>query len=498
VSEASSNRSKRLASLVRWGFPLVTVSVAVASQILVPRILQMRLSDGEYVAYVAVMAIAAYLGLADGGLLVSIMREMSAAHGSGDQATFLAEARRAKKVFTVTALVGVVIGAVGIGSALTAAGSSWSGASDGWFRWSAAAVLLSICFTIGFGSFHTAMCYSTGRLLTGQIAGLVTQALPTFGLIVALVVSRNLAVGLFVFAGTMATSAVVRGIHGVVLLRAESEGHQPGTPVNSIGHVVGAGIMLKAADVLPNSAFPHLLAVMAPSEVPAAIPARTFANSTRLAMQLVINLLSTHITRRMANAADRERGIDEYRSAARCITGAHLLQLGVAAALVVPVFRLWLPLRADEVSAFLPGMLAEQALLAVALPSSVLFAATDRLRLLGGVRVVGVVAGLAAFVLLLPHARAAAFGIGLCVSAVPHFVLGCYAEMRPLEGFPPRSRGNAIRYGSCLVAAVSAIFFLQAPFVVAGVIVLCGLLLLPGGLLQLRQLYRSANFDSAS
>lgn len=490
---------KRLQAIFRWGFPLVTLSVTVAIQFYLPRLLQLGLGDGEYVAYVAVSSVGGYLGLADGGMLVSVLREMAAAHGANDQAMFVAESRRAARVFLCTALVGLAIAAFGLQSVWQASSAAWTDASSSWFKASAAAFLVSICLTIGFGSFHTAMCFSTGRMLIGQLAGLASQALPAVCMIVALSLHRSLPLALFSYAAVMGAAAIVRGIHGSVVYRKESRNSSPSAPRHPLRRVLGAGVALKFADVLPNAAFPHLLTTLAAGFVPAAIPARTFANSTRMANQLLINLLSPHITRRLAGKdKERSQGAFEYQMAARLLCAVHLGLVGLAALTLVPVFRLWLPLRADEVGRFIEGMLAEQALLAAVLPASVLFAAGDRLRLLGVVRSIGVILGLVVFVLGLPWLGPAAFGYGLGVSALPYFALGWYAESKPLAGFPQAQHGCSLRYALALVAAGCTLGYRQQPLLVGIVIVLMALVLLPRALRELYALFKGTAFDSTS
>ena len=490
-SALTKEGSTKLATVARWGFPVVTVLTILVSQIFVPRILQLQLSDGEYIAYVAVMAIGAYLGLADGGLMVSTLREMSEAHGAGDAPTFVAEARRAGKVFTFTALGGGLIALIGIGSALSVAQQEWPGAQALDFKLAAASVLFSICVLLGCGSFHATMCYSTGRLLSGQVANLLNVASPVAALIVALLLFRRLTPGLFAYAVAMGTVALLRGAHGLVIYRRESRGVAIGKPRNSLRRVVSAGLALKTADVLPTAAFPHVLSISAPDLVPAGVPARTLANSTRMAVTQVLNLLQAHTTRRMAGDEEaRARGTAEFRAASRFLPGIHLLQLAVVAALAAPVFRIWLPRHASHVQAYLPGMFLEQALLAAALPSAVLFAATDRLQTLGSVRIVGVILGLVSFFVALPIARQASFGIGLAVAAVPFFGLGLFSELKPLSRFPKRSNETLFRYLLAAIAACSCLFYERFPLIVAGVIGVCGIVLLPGAVGTLWRMFR--------
>ncbi len=67
----------RWRTAARWGFPLISFATILVTQIVIPRLLQFRLGEGQYVAYVAVFAVVTYLGLADGGMFISVMRELS-------------------------------------------------------------------------------------------------------------------------------------------------------------------------------------------------------------------------------------------------------------------------------------------------------------------------------------------------------------------------------------------------------------------------------------
>src|SRR5512140_2675954 len=109
VSRRSAEDGVMLAALLKWGFPLVGLVATLASQILIPRILQVQLSSNEYISYVAVSATVGYLSLADGGMQVSIMRELSVLHSAADRSGFAGEVRRARRVFTVIALIGCVV-----------------------------------------------------------------------------------------------------------------------------------------------------------------------------------------------------------------------------------------------------------------------------------------------------------------------------------------------------------------------------------------------------
>lgn len=491
-------REARLDRLARWGFPLVALMAMIAAQVAVPRVLQLSLSDAEYIAYVAVTAAAAYIGLADGGLRWSILREMSEAHGAGDRARFAAETARARRVFVVMTFASAAIAALGLGSAVHAAETAWSGATSDAFRGAVAATLLSSCLILGVGGYHNVLQCSTGRLLGAQVAALVNSVLPIGVLVAWLVATRSLTDALYAHAGVLALLAVVRSAQAGALARLENAGVEPSHVASPLGTVLGAGVALKIADVLPTAAFPHLLSVIAAAHVPTAVPARTFAGAPRMVMQQFLNLLQIHVTRRLAAPEEaRVQGLAQYRAAAGFLTALQLMLLGGTAAVAVPVFELWLPARAAHVEAYLPGMLVEQALLAAALPSSILFTATGRLRTYGVARVVGVLLGLGAFTALLSSSAEAAFGWGLAISAIPHFALGAWAELVPFERFPAVSRTVVFRYAISLAAAVVCVFFRAHPMFVSASIVVAGALLFPRSALALWRMFHGVTPTAA-
>jgi hypothetical protein len=477
--------------LSRWGFPLVAMGTTVASQILIPRVLQVRLSEGEYVAYITVAAAGAYVGLADGGLQWSLLREMSDAHGAGDRPRFAAEARRAIHLCVASALLGCVIAVVAYATVFSTALEAWSGAGSWSFQIAVALFLLAACVMLGAGGFHSVLQYSTGRLLSAQVAGLASALVPTVVLLVCLAATRSLAVALASNAAVLLVVAAGRAWHGAWLYRFETRGVAPGDPHQSLRAVITSGITLKASDVLPAGAFPHMLTVSAPDHVPTAIPARTYLGAARMTVQQFLSLLQVHITRRLgAGGVERAEGHAQYHAAASFLCAVHLLQVGAAAALVVPIFELWLPMRAGSVTYYLPGMLMEQTLLAAALPSSIMFTATGRLRLYGVAKIVGVLLGLVVFVAILPIAREAAFGIGLAASALPHYLLGMYAEVAPFPDFPPRRLSTLVRYGISGIATVACLGYPSRALWVAAALVVFGTLLVPRSATALWRMFR--------
>ena len=130
-----------------------------------------------------------------------------------------------------------------------------------------------------------------------------------------------------------------------------------------------------------------------------------------------------------------------------------------------------------------------QALLSAAMPSSILFTAVGRLRLLGVARIGGVVLGILMFLVLLPTLHEAAFGIGLSISALPYFLLGLYGEIAPLPRCPPRGSEVFVRYGAALIAAASFVFYLQHVWLASGLVIVIGVAVLPKPALALWRMF---------
>ncbi len=466
-----------------WTLPAFNVLIAIAAQILVPRILQLGLSERDYTTYIALTSVSAYVGLGEGGVLVSLLRELSARHGAGDRAGFFLEARRSRKLFVIAALIGGVLATTALATQTHALGDR-----GGWFLAGALALVLAAMADVAFGSFQTAMLYSTGRFLVGQLAGAATVVVPMTSLVVALLVTKNLTTAIWAQAFAWFGLSCARGVHAASVYRSETKGIEPVGTTSPLVTVVGPGALLKLSEVLQTASYPHLLSVLAPAFIPGAIPARTYANATKLVTQQFVNLLQVHVTRELAGDAEaRARARTNYELAATFLTSSQLLQLAVAAALAKPVFHAWLPNQEPYLATLLPGVLAWQALLAACLPADILFVATGHMRLLGMIRFVATAVGLATVAVTLGVAGRAALGVGLCVSAMPLFGFGLWGELSLLQEVAPPRWQTILRYSLALAAAVSCTTFGSHPWLAAAT---CGGAALVGLPRSARKLWR--------
>ncbi len=468
-----ARRSVLLSRLLRWGFPLLSVFVALLGQVIIPRLLQLGLSEQAYTAYVAVLAVSAYIGMAEGGLFASVLRELSALHGAGRIEGFVAEMRRARLMFTIISVAGLCLAGVFLRSVLTATAASWPEASTASFEMASWCFLATTALGMGCGAYHTSVLYATGRLLAGQVVSLLHGTVPPITLIIALLLGRDLTDGLFVMSVAIGVLALGRLAHATVTFLRVGRGVKRVPPPTKLSKIVTAGLALRVAESLPQSAYPHVLTLLAATVVPIVVPARTFANACRLVSQQFVNLLNVHVTRRLAGDGSlRERGVGEYRLASDFLSSLQLLLLGMAAAGSELVFRLWLPNQADQIVRVLPGFLVEQALLSASLPVTVAFMAEGRLRTMGGIRIGGVVLGLLALVVGLKSHPYDAFGFALALAALPPFAMGAWLEVRGFSQLRFEPSVLAPRYGVALLVAGLVAFYRLAPYPVAAAVIL--------------------------
>jgi hypothetical protein len=461
-------RPSSVARVVVWTLPLINVVMAVVAQIAVPRLLQLRLSEADYTVYVGLSSVAVYVGLGEGGVQISLLRELAARHGAGDQRGFAAEARRARGIFVVASILGGVLAAFALLSQRATLAPHGSSVLAG-----ATALIVASMLELALASFHTAMLASTGKLLGAQLAGMAMVLVPQTSLVVALVATRSLAASVWAQAAATATLALVRGAHAGVLLRVETRGVDARARAAPLLTVIGPGTLFKLSEVLQTASYPHVLTAMAPSVVPGAVPARTYANATRLVTQQFVNLLQVHVTRGLAGDAHaRARAREHYELAATFLTSIHLVQLAGAAGLAGFVFQLWLPNQAPHIGVLLPGVFAWQALLAASLPADILFVAAGRMRTLGVVRLFATLVGLATVALLLRTSGRAALGMGLAVSALPLFAFGLWSELHSLEDVASPRRQTLLRYGLAAFGALGCAGFGSYPWLAS---LSCGL-----------------------
>jgi hypothetical protein len=242
--------------------------------------------------------------------------------------------------------------------------------------------------------------------------------------------------------------------------------------------VVGPGALLKLAEVLQSASYPHLLTVLAPWVVPGAIPARTYANATRLITQQFVNLLQVHVTRGLAgDEPARIRARENYALASTFLTSLQLLEIAGAAALASAVFSVWLPNQVEHVRVLLPGMLAWQALLAACLPTDILFIAAGHMRTLGFVRLGSTALGLVTVGLASAPLGRAALGFGLALAALPLALFGLWGELILLKNEAPPRAVTLRRYGLALAAALGCLTFRASPWLAAAI---CAITALPG------------------
>jgi hypothetical protein len=438
-----------------WVFPLLNLATAIGAQIALPRLLQLELSPQEYAAYIAVTSVAAYVGLADGGLRLPILREMTVAHASNDPGAFLGEGRRAARVYTLVGLVGASVALLVLPTTLGVVRRGWEGAASTAFIVACVAMVVSSAVAFSAGVTHGSFLYSTGRLLAGAAVTLACTILSIIVLLGVLAVTRDLVWGISASAASGLLIATLRAAAARREYLRSRRTSRVGSPKRRLRDLMSDGLALKSADVLQQAAFPHVYTLVAFHIVPVGIPCRTLANACRMLSQQFLNLLAVHMTRRHATTDEtRQLGQREYTVTSLVLCGAHVAQAAVVTLLAERVFALWLPPIASQVRAFLPGMLVEQALLSATLPSSMMFMATGRLRAWGIAQTCGAVLGLGTMVAVVRVNPEAALGFGLGVAAVPPFVLAASIEFLQRGSNAQADSAVVLRYGLAVVTAV--------------------------------------------
>jgi len=483
---AADAKPSRVARVVVWTLPLFNVAIAIVTQLVVPRMLQLGLSEADYTVYVGLTSVAAYVGLGEGGVLVSLLRELSRLHGAYDLAGFAAEARRSRRLFAVAATIGGVLASVALSSQATLVTGRPTLFLAGALGLVAAAML-----ELALGSFQAAMLFATGRYLAGQLFGTVSVVAPLGALTAALLLTRSLTAAVWAQALTTMALSLARGVHGAILLRRETRAVESSPKPAPLGTVVGPGALLKLAEVLQSASFPHLLTVLAPWVVPGAIPAGTYANATRLVTQQFVNLLQVHVTRGLAgDDSARAQARENYAVAATFLTSLQLLELAGAAALASTVFAVWLPNQAEHVATLLPFMLAWQALLAACLPADILFVAAGHMRLLGLVRLGSTALGLVAVGLATGPLGRGALGFGLALAALPLAAFGLWGELTLLKSDAPPREVTVRRYGLAFAAALGCVVFRERPMLAVATCALAALPGLPSSIRGVRRLLK--------
>jgi hypothetical protein len=486
-------RASRLRRILGWLVPFLGATVALGVQVIIPRLLQVELVGGQYTAFVAISAVAAYVSLADVGLSTAVLPGLSALHGAGRRAAFAWEAGRIARVFLVTALIGALFAAVMLQTAPIYA----EGAPGDRFEWSGLALIASNAMLLALGSHHAAVLFATGRLVQAQIASLASSIAPQIAMVLTVIVTRRLDTGIVVMAIMTGLAAMVRAAHSRAVVRRETAGAAADDykPV-PLSHLVTAGMALRAATALPSSAYPHLLSVLAVSQVDATVPARTFVNGCRIVGQQFVNVLAVYVTRKMAgDDTSRAQGRHAYVVTSSFLAGVHLLLIAFAGALAVPVFRAWLPHHAPIIRDYLPGLLMEQALVAAVAPTTILYMARNQLRALGVVLFAGAVVGLASMPIALQLAPRAGYGISFAISAIPWFVIGARAEHRTFADMTGGGRLLSIRYVAGGIAALAAAWYGVYPWVAVIAIAATSLSLLPASLVALRAVFFGSGLD---
>jgi hypothetical protein len=458
--------------LLNVAVPLLSFFVTAALQVLIPQVLQMRLSGAAYAAFVVVSSVAGYIGMADGGLWLPILRELTALNGRRALRQYVGELRRSNRIYVFASAAGLLLGLGSFVAARPALSVAWEPAKGMDFLLASAVTLLAVALRFWSSSYYIALLSSTGRYVFGQLVSIFNQVVPAGVLVTALLLSSDLVLSLWYYAASIG----VQGVLEAVVAYNEYYRHYAAVaaepPPRRLREMVSDGLAIRIGEQLVLFGLPYALSILAVGLVPAAIPARTLSNAARLVSQQFVSQLSLRVTRLVAQAGEGTEQADrEYQVAAELLSSGHLGLLAMVDLIAEPVFRVWLPNVAPTIRGFLPGLFAEQALLSAVLPTSMLFMAHGRLRAWGLSKLWGSVFAVGALLAALRLDALGAFGVANFASALPSFVLCAWAELGRAQGFPAVSRMAQWRYFRAAVL-VGAYLFGQSPRIVPWLIVL--------------------------
>jgi hypothetical protein len=455
---------------MNFSVPLISFVFAAALQWVIPSLLQTKLSVAAYSAYVVVFSAAGIIGMADGGLALPVLRELTALHGRTAFSQYVGELIRSNRIYLLAAAVGLVAGVVALLSAQPSLAAAWPPARHAPFILSAGAYLLAIAFRFWSSTIYFVMLSSTGNYIFGQVVGIVNLVVPAVLLCIALVVWRDLTVALWISASSIAIQGLVEAFAAWRLFRRDFAGVPPSRPPRSLGELVSDGLTIRIGEQLVVNGFPYALTLLAVALVPVAVPARTISNSCRLISQQFVSLLGVRITRLIAQSgADPSAANHEYHMSAAALGSFHLLMVGLVDLAARPIFELWLPGVASTVHPYLPSLMADQVLLSAALPSSVMFLAHGHLRAWGISKLVGALFGLLVLVMAIHAAPQAAFGLAHLAATVPTFAICAWAEVRGRWDFPIAGGEPQLRYGRALVLAVAYVGYSEKAWWVSAI-----------------------------
>jgi hypothetical protein len=447
-----------LARVVTLVLPLVSFGVVLATNIFIPPLLQLRMSAGEYAAFVVTSSAAGYVGMADGGMLMPLVRELTNLHGRREFGAYLGELWRSARIYSAAALLGLGLGVAAFVFARRSLADSWAPALELRFLVASLGVLLATALRLWIASQHSAMLFSQGRYVLAQSLGITSNLLPALALGLTLYFSRDLCSSLYIYGAAITAHAIAQGLHGWFIYRRDFAKIEREEPTRAFRTVLSEGLAIKAGDTVSTFGFPHALSVFSVNMVPSAVPARTLINSCRLVCQQFVALLEIRTTRHVSTK--RADKFDEFYIAAAAVGSFYLICLAAVDLSASVIFQLWLPNRAATIRPFLPGLMIEQALLSAALPSSSLFMAAGRFRALGIAKLGGSLLGIVTLTAVVRFSPQSALGAACAASAVPFFALGAWVELKRTTDFPAPRRETAIRYARALLVAL---VYLMAP-----------------------------------
>ncbi len=386
------------------------VVAAIAAQLAVPRVLLSTWGDSGYAFLIAVQGFAAYVSVADAGVLLHMSRRLAILHAAGDERSALALIRGGLRTFAIlaTAGTGIVFGAFMLsgrriwhGLAIT------SGLTPQVAVVAALAQVVSGATSLALGGWSSAVdqgrsryarvpAYALGRM---TLVTCVTLGLAELGL------------------GPGATLLCVSGLSIVFEALRFAHTRRTEGPLASVSPDPVGGVLRDArgsllyylATTTQNGLQPYVTAALSPSVVSIAVPARTLANGARSMSGAVVAVIWIPVAARLfelKDASDRLRFWRRNSPTLSAVQVGGVVALLALAPLVVPH---WLPAKSESIMALLPFYCVEQGAYVAIIPSTVLLQATGSFATLGYATLAAAIASVAGTMLLVPHYGAAGF-----------------------------------------------------------------------------------------
>jgi O-antigen/teichoic acid export membrane protein len=388
---------------------MAVVGVTMVMQIVVPRVLLARWGDAGYAFTVAVQGFAAYVSVADAGVLLYLSRRLAVLRASGDEAAALSLTRGGLEAFAWLAGVGTLIVSVAF---VLSGHSVWStlartcALTPGWALAAALSQIVWGATSLALGGWSSAVDQGRARYARVPGAGLVRHVIVT-------IATLGLAESGWGPGATLLAVSALGIAYECARFALALSGEPPlremkPDPVREILRDSRGSLVYYLATTTQTGLPPYVAASISPSAVSVAVPARTLANGARSVSTALSIVIWVPVAARLSELTVPVERLRFWRRNSPVLSAVHLggiLALLALAPLVVPI---WLPSKSSQILALLPAACVEQGAYVATIPSVVLLQATGRFGTLGGATMAAAIAAVVGTVVLVP--RYGAFG----------------------------------------------------------------------------------------